>query len=62
MTTSEILMIRPANFAFNQQTAVSNTFMVPESQHTHVHTKALREFDNLVSLLEKNGVEVLLLE
>ena len=62
MTTSEILMIRPANFAFNLQTAASNTFMAPESQHTHVHTKALREFDNLVSLLEKNGVEVLLVE
>lgn len=56
-TTSHILMIRPVNFAFNAETATNNAFQV-KNEETNVQQKALKEFDEFVSLLRKNGVDV----
>ena len=60
-TTSHILMIRPVNFAFNAETATNNAFQV-KNDETNVQGKALKEFDELVSLLRKNGVDVTVVE
>lgn len=61
-TTSNILMIRPVNFAFNLQTAESNAFQDTDSQALDVNItqeNALREFDVMVSQLRAIGVNVL---
>lgn len=57
-TTSYILMIRPVNFGFNEQTAGSNAFQNRNSEQQQVQDNALREFDDLVNLLQENGIKV----
>src|SRR5688500_9864000 len=57
-TTSHILMIRPVNFAFNEQTAVNNAFQVA-GKETNIQEKALNEFDTFVEKLGSKGVDVL---
>ncbi len=61
-TTSTILMIRPVNFGFNEQTAGSNAFQIRNAEQQQVQDKALNEFDNLVKVLQKNGVEVIVID
>lgn len=56
-TTNHILMIRPVDFKFNEQTASNNKFQQANSA-TGVQQKALAEFDGFVELLRSNGVEV----
>ena len=56
-TTSHILMIRPVQFAFNQETAVNNAFQVAGND-AGSQEKALEEFDAMVQLLRQNGVDV----
>ncbi len=56
-TSSHILMIRPVNFGFNAETAVNNLFQV-KSDQTSAQENAVQEFDNLVSTLRKNEIEV----
>ena len=60
-TTSHILMIRPVNFAFNAETATNNAFQV-KNDETNVQGNALKEFDEFVALLRKNGVDVTVVE
>lgn len=60
-TTSHILMIRPVNFAFNLETAANNTFQV-RNDANDVQKSALKEFDDFVALLRRNGVDVLVVE
>ncbi len=40
-------MIRPVQFAFNEQTAVNNAFQIA-GDDTAIHEKALKEFDDFV--------------
>jgi len=54
-------MIRPVNFAFNAETATNNAFQV-KNDETNVQGKALKEFDEFVGLLRKNGVDVTVVE
>lgn len=61
MTTSTLLMIRPAAFAFNPQTAVNNSFQKITEQ-LHVHEKALQEFDNFVNILSVYGIKVTVIQ
>ena len=61
-TTSTVLMIRPVNFAFNEQTATSNTFQDRKTKGQNVHTKAVKEFDNFVKVLRANGLEVITID
>lgn len=56
-TTSKILMVRPARFAFNEQTAGNNYFQ-HNSVQSNVAENALLEFDTLVNLLKANDVDV----
>src|SRR4029079_15970503 len=60
-TTSHILMIRPVNFAFNAETAANNAFQV-KNDEVNVQEKALIEFDEFVSLLRNNDVDVTVVE
>lgn len=61
-TTSTILMIRPVNFGFNEQTAGSNAFQNRNAEQQQVQNKALKEFDNLVNILRENDVEVIVID
>lgn len=56
-TTNHILMIRPVDFKFNEQTATNNKFQTPSTEND-VQAQALREFDGFVALLRKNDVDV----
>ncbi|HET9824918.1 MAG TPA: arginine deiminase-related protein, partial [Chitinophagaceae bacterium] len=56
-----ILMIRPVNFAFNLQTAENNAFQI-RTDVDDAQKRALKEFDDFVSLLKKNDVDVLVVE
>jgi hypothetical protein len=55
--TSQLLMIRPAAFGFNAETAVNNAFQVQTAQDG-VQEKALQEFDDFVDRLRAKGVQV----
>jgi hypothetical protein len=61
-TTSTILMIRPVNFGFNEQTAGSNAFQNRNAEQQQVQDKALKEFNNLVNVLRENNVEVIVID
>src|ERR1051325_5450455 len=61
-TTPTILMIRPVNFVFNEQTAGSNAFQNRNAEQQRVQDKALQEFDNLVNVLKENGVDVIVID
>lgn len=55
--TDTVLMIRPAAFRFNEQTAANNFF---QSFHTeNVHEQAVQEFDEMVDGLQNKGIKVL---
>lgn len=60
MMTSYILMIRPVNFAFNEETAVNNAFQ--EKATADAQAAAAKEFDVFVALLRESGVEVLVVD
>ncbi len=55
-TTSHLLMIRPVQFTFNAETAVNNAFQ--STKDSDAQETALKEFDDFVSVLGKNGIEV----
>lgn len=55
-------MIRPSEFAFNEQTAASNVFQKSPSANEHVHGNVLREFDHFVAMLRENKVLVLVVD
>src|SRR3569833_718379 len=61
-TTSTILMIRPVNFGFNEQTAGSNAFQNRNTEQQQVQDEALKEFDGFVNILRDNGVEVIVID
>ena len=61
-STSHILMIRPVNFCFNKETAVSNAFQKRNSANQSVQEKALQEFDDMVFILRNNGVDVTVID
>jgi hypothetical protein len=59
-SANKVLMVRPAAFGFNPQTAESNKFQkqVGGLKPEQIQAKAAAEFDNLVEVLIENGVEV----
>jgi hypothetical protein len=61
--TSNILMIRPASFRMNEETAVNNYFQSETQLDPRmVVGAAQREFDEFVALLRANGVNVIVAE
>jgi len=62
-TASIILMIRPAAFGFNQETAANNYFQShPTASKELIQQQALREFDEMVQQLRHNKIDVLVIE
>ncbi|PWS29347.1 amidinotransferase [Pedobacter yonginense] len=60
-TTNHILMIRPVDFKFNEQTAANNKFQIA-STASDVQTQALQEFDAFAAMLRANGVDVTIVD
>lgn len=56
-TTNHLLMIRPVDFKFNEQTAGNNKFQVASTE-SDVQSQALKEFDGFVELLRQNDIDV----
>lgn len=59
-TTSNIFMVRPANFGFNPETAENNAFQVNDQNFSLEERRNLAkiEFDNFVEKLRKKGINV----
>lgn len=58
-TTNSVFLVRPANFGFNVETAVSNVFQNKMSEKEEViQSKVLKEFDAFTSTLRSKGVNV----
>lgn len=55
-TTDTILMVRPAAFAFNEETSESNAFQ--QRLDGDVEQRAVEEFDSYASMLRSNGITV----
>ena len=60
--TSNVLMIKPVCFGFNEHTAESNAFQVQSLNDALVQKKALAEFNAFVNVLEANGVHVIIID
>jgi hypothetical protein len=63
-STNHILMIRPASFGSNPETAESNAFQSKAAleENETIRQKALFEFDRMVSILKDNHVSVHVIE
>ena len=61
--TNTILMIRPVAFRKNEETAVNNYFQEDLDITNHqINAKAQKEFDDFVSVLRSNGVQVIVVD
>ncbi len=63
-TTPHILMVRPANFAFNEETAANNAFQSRDGKlnPAEMRERAMKEFDDFVAQLRGAGVDVIVAE
>lgn len=62
-TTSSILMVRPANFGFNPETASNNFYQQKDERDSQeINAVAQEEFDGFVELLQQAGVNVIVVE
>ncbi|WP_198672992.1 citrulline utilization hydrolase CtlX [Algoriphagus litoralis] len=62
-TSSTILMVRPANFGFNPETAENNFYQKQDSRsQEEVKALAKSEFDGFVGMLRDQGVNVIVVE
>lgn len=60
---SAVLMVRPEDFRFNEQTGKDNAFQkAPSCPQSEVNSRAMAEFKAMVARLREAGVEVLVLE
>ncbi len=58
-STNSILLIRPSNFFFNTETALSNSFQNSiDVDNGYIAAKVLKEFENFREALNFNGVDV----
>ena len=60
-TSKRILMIRPAKFAYNEQTAENNHFQ-EKPEVSNLNEKAIAEFDHFVKVLRDNKIEVIVIQ
>ena len=58
--TDTVLMVRPANFGYNPETAVNNAFQLEskERDNEKIRQKAVSEFENMVSMMRTAGIAV----
>jgi hypothetical protein len=57
---STILMVRPATFGYNEQTAINNLFQ-QKASFENLQQKVLEEFDGMVALIRSAGIEVIVI-
>lgn len=57
-TTNTVLMIEPAAFGFNAETAQNNYFQI-NSENAETQNRALQEFNNFVEKLRNKGINVI---
>ncbi len=59
--TSQLLMVRPANFSSNKETIETNKFQnnITAYSKNNIQTQALMEFDKMVKLLRDHGISVI---
>ncbi len=62
--TDKVLLVRPASFSFNSETALSNAFQsqVFNLTQDEVLSRVTKEFDGFVDTLTNHGVEVLVID
>lgn len=61
--TSHILMVRPANFGFNPETAQNNFYQQKDDRDSmEINRIAQDEFDAFVALFKEKGIDVLIVE
>lgn len=63
-TTDTLLMVRPAHFGYNPETAANNAFQVDDKSLSaqEIQDKALAEFDLFVETLRAKGIKVIVVE
>ena len=63
-SSNVVLMVRPAHFAYNEETAKNNAFMRPAAvlTATEIVARARDEFERLVSTLRNAGVQVVVVD
>jgi hypothetical protein len=63
-TTDTLLMVRPARFGFNQETAANNAFQVNDTSRSpeEIQAAALAEFDEFAARLRAQGINVIVAE
>jgi hypothetical protein len=63
-TTRHLMMVRPANFGFNEETAANNAFQSRDGlmTATQMQEQAIVEFDRFVATLRAAGVDVLVVQ
>jgi len=60
-SANSVLLVRPAHFGFNAQTAISNAFQNKPPEAGRVSKKALAEFDAFAQKLSEAGIDVTLI-
>jgi hypothetical protein len=62
--TNNILMIRPANFGFNEETAANNAFQTNDTSRTiaAIQQAAVDEFNAFVAKLQAAGITVIVID
>jgi hypothetical protein len=62
--TNDIIMIRPACFGYNAETATNNSFQTEAKAEEQqlIQQKALEEFDRMVTILKDKGINVTVIE
>eukprot|EP01147_Barroeca_monosierra_P009315 gene9315-1582_t len=60
-TTDTVLMVRPARFGFNNETADSNAFQINDKSVSadDIQVAAIKEFNDFVQALRSNGINVI---
>lgn len=63
-TTNHILMVHPAHFGFNPETAASNAFQIQDlsPKPEDISRSAVEEFDAFVASLRSEGVDVIVVQ
>ena len=62
-TADAVVMVRPRDFGFNEETGIDNEFQSrPAASAAEIHRRADREFQGMVDRLRAEGVDVMVLE
>lgn len=61
--TDTVLMVRPVDFSFNEETAADNEFQhKPVESKEQINQKAMAEFSAMTDKLKQTGINVLIIE